>query len=491
MNVVVGPSARRLVAALGLGLACGGAASAQTVDARGAREIEAAYAAYFSRAVVDKGIVSVAPDRDGYRVTWNLQRGVDLAEAPAGALSVEPLVYRLIPGPGGVWTLHSEHLPHVGFNFSTETGHAGGALDFSGVVLKGRYDPGAAETLNATLSVAAVQAAFQAQDAERRSQAQLDEKGVSLEMRARPGADGGFDVALAQATEDIKQTATTPGSNPEDGQLNLAYEIGAASGGVTMTGLRAHEIGDVWKSSIARAASGESAASLKPKLAAALPGFHDMSAKAEIHDLAIDLPGGAGKLKSLNETLGFTGLAAAGGLNFGVDIEDFELKSALAPAWTEALWPASLHLSLKATSDGWDKAARLALDDPHFGEAGNLSAPTQAAIAATLLAGHPKFIVEPGHLASPLIDVTFEGEAALTDGAPTARFKVSAVSLDKLMSLLAELGKTDEDLEATTLALSVFKGLAQTGDDGRLNWEIVADGEGHMLVNGQLLPTDK
>ena len=491
MNPVVGRLARRLAAGLCLSLGLAGAAAAQTPDARGAREIEAAYAAYFSRAVVDKGIVSVAPDRDGYRVTWNLQHGVDLAEAPAGALAVEPLVYRLVPGAGGVWTLHSEHLPHLGFNFSTDTGHASGAVDFSGVALNGRYDPAGAEVLNATLSVAAVQAAFQVQDADRRSQAQLDEKGVTIELHARPGADGGFDVALAQATQDVKQKVSTPGSEPGDEQLNLDYEIGDATGGVTMAGLRVREIADLWKSSIARAANADSIAGLKPKLAAALPGFRDMSARAGIHDLAVELPGGGAKLKSLDERLGFTGLSAAGGLNFGVDIEDFELKSELAPTWSEALWPATLHLSLKATSDGWDQAARIALDDPHFGEAGSLSAPTQAAIASTLLAGHPKFIIEPGHLASPLVDVTFEGEAELAGGAPTARFKVSADGLDKLMSLLAELGKTDEDLQAAALSLSLLKGLAQTGDDGRLNWEIVADGDGQVLINGQAMPTDK
>ena len=74
---------------------CAGFASPATSD--GAKAIEQGYADYFGKAVVDKGIVSVSPDGDDYVVAWDLQKALDLAGPPKGALRIERFTYTLTP----------------------------------------------------------------------------------------------------------------------------------------------------------------------------------------------------------------------------------------------------------------------------------------------------------------------------------------------------------------------------------------------------------
>jgi hypothetical protein len=78
-------------------LAASSASFAAPATYDGAKEIEQGYIAYFSRAVVDKGIVTVTPRGEDYLVTWDLQRALELANPPQGALHIGPFSYTLTP----------------------------------------------------------------------------------------------------------------------------------------------------------------------------------------------------------------------------------------------------------------------------------------------------------------------------------------------------------------------------------------------------------
>jgi len=142
---------------------------------------------------------------------------------------------------------------------------------------------------------------------------------------------------------------------------------------------------------------------------------------------------------------------------------------------------------VRLTGEDWDKAARIALDDPHFGESGDLSPETSDQITQVLLAGHPKIVLTPGHLKIPALDLAFEGEASVAAGAPTAHFNVSADSLDKTIALLEDFAKVQPEAQSALLGVTLLKGLATTGADGRLVWDIESSG-GAITVNGSPLP---
>ena len=482
---------RRLLPIL---ILCGMSAGARAAPAtaRGAHDIEQTYAAYLGHAVIDEGIVSVAPDGDSYVVTWNLQKAVELAAPPPGELDIGALTYRLTPGPGGAWTLKGEHFPKIAFEGRADKGQASGALDLGGFQVEGVYDPALSEFLRSTTSVETLQGAFQIEDSGQRSEFSLSEDGLTLEARVKPSAEGnGVDVALAQAFKAMRESISTPSPDEGGDPEQMTYALTSVVGGASFEGLRAREIGEVWTYLVAHADDSATPPELKTRIQSALPLWRDIDAHAQIHDLQFNMPQGSATLKTLAETLRLTGFTAKGSVQFGLEVEDMAVKSDLAPPWLDAFWPASVSLNLSGSSDGWDEAARIALQDPQFGDKGDLSPRTQDEIAATLAAGHPKLTIAPSHVKTPALDMTFEGEASAEAGAAAGHFKVTADSLDKTIALLVEIGKTEPDAQNAVFAVTFLKGLARTGDDGRLVWEVDVAGGGEVTVNGTPMPVGR
>ena len=472
-------------AALALPLA---RAFAESATPEGARSIEQDYAAYFTQAVIDNGIVTVAPDDDGYLVTWNLQKAADLGGLE-GAVKIGPLSYRLIPGPAGAWTLRGDHLPPIGFDIPTPNGQTTGAFDFRGVGVDGVYDPLAHEFLRSKLGVDAMDGDFKVGDAGRQSRVKIAEQGIVLEARAIPNADDdGVDLAIAEAFKSMRETASAPSEDGQDDAAQMNYGVSGTVAGATFTGLRADEIAALWRSFAAHANADEWPPAIRERLLAALPFWNLLQSHAEFSDVGVETPEGGARMKTLQESLDLTGLTRKGVAEIALAIEDMSLKSDLLPPWSGELWPATLSLNVIASGEGWDKAARLAIDDPNFLADGELSAETQDKIGEVLTSGDPKLVLKPGHLKIPTIDLAFEGEAHIEADQPAGHLKISADGLDKTIALLQEMAKDDASLAPVILAVTLLKGLATADADGRLEWNIVATADGEVTVNGSPLP---
>jgi hypothetical protein len=478
----------RSLSAVGALALSGGAALADPATPEGAKAIEQGYAAYFSQGVIDEGIVSVEPQGDGYLVTWNPQKAFEAADAPKGAVRVDNFSYVLTPGPGDAWNMKAFHFPQVAVDVPTDKGQVRGVVALDGFHLDTDYDPQADEFLRSTLGTTNVAGAFQIADAAEVSDFKFSEDEVNVETRAKTSADGaGIDVAMAQAFKSLTETIATP--QPNGGPLaQFTYAVGGGVSGARLTGLRAKEIGALWKYLVAYDDDPSPRADLKPLLQSVLPLWQEIRADAKIDDMQFQMPFGTATMKSFGESIDLSGLTAFGLAEFDIKLEDLDVSSTLLPGWVSSLSPASFDLSLRLTGEDWDKAARIALDDPHFGESGDLSPETGDQITQVLMAGHPKIVLTPGHLKIPALDLAFEGEASVAGGAPTAHFNISADSLDRTIALLQDFAKAQPDAQNALLALTLWKGLATTGADGRLVWEIETSG-GAVTVNGSPLPT--
>jgi len=462
-------------------------AFAESATPEGAKSIEQDYAAFLTQAVIDTGIVTVAPDNDGYLVTWDLQKAADLGGLE-GAVKIDSMSYRLVPGPAGAWTLRGDHLPQISFDVPTPNGQTTGAFDFHGVGVDGVYDPMAREFLRSRLGIEAMEGAFKVGDAGRQSRVKIAEEGLVVEARAIPSADDdGVDLAIAEALKSMRETASAPsGEGEDDAQMN--YGVSGTVAGATFTGLRASEIAALWRSFAAHLDADQRPPAIRERLLAALPFWNQLRAHAEISDVSVETPQGGARMKTLQESLDLTGLTRKGAAEIALAIQDMTLKSDLLPPWSGELWPATLSLDVIATGEGWDKAARLAIDDPDFLADGALSADTQDKIGEVLTSGEPKLVLKPGHLKIPTIDLAFEGEAHIEGAQPAGRLKISADSLDKTIALLQEMAKDDASLTPAILGVTLLKGLATTNAEGRLVWDIVATADGDLTVNGAPLP---
>jgi hypothetical protein len=458
----------------------------------GAHAIEGVYLDYFGKAAIDKGVVSVAPDGDGYLVSWDLQKALDLMGSPAGALRIGRFSYRLVPAGEGAWTATADRFPSLAFDAPTDKGKMTGTLDLTGFRLDAAYDAAQANFLRSLVAADSLADKFHVAEPDRAADFDLAESGISIETRVKTSDSGaGVDVAISQSIDSLSEAILAPPPSGEGAPAAATYRIGAIAGGAAISGLRAREIGDWWKDVVAHSEGADAAVELNRRLRAALPLWNDLKTNGELHDLTLQTPMAEATLKTFAEKVGLSGLAADGAAQIGVAIDELRFKSPLLPPWVDQLSPISFHFDLRFAGKGLDQAAELALDDPDLVGKGELSPQTRDKIAAVLVAGRPKLTLSPGRLTTPMLDLTFEGEASIETGAPSGHFTFTADGLDKTIALFEEVAKTEPDLQPAALGLIFAKGLATTGADGRLAWKVDVDESGEVSVNGAPLPMEK
>jgi hypothetical protein len=462
---------------------------AEPATPEGAREIEEAYAAYFGHAAIANGLIAVKPDGEAYVVTWDLQRALTLSGAKPEAAEVGAFSYKLTREGDEGWSWSSEAFPRLAFRVATDQGPASGAFEFDGFALEGRFDPGKEPFLTNKIALGALKGDVTQTDDKGPTRVQFVENNLLMEVRAQTNDDDGVDVALAQALGATSQLVTPPGATP-DGDLNVKLNAEGSAGAGGITGLRAAEIGELWRAVVAGAENQKPADGLVDLVTAALPLWKDLKTEVRLKEVSVGTPLGSASFAGFGQSLTLTGLTDEGRLEIGFDFDNLKLQSPMAPGWADQLTPLSAKIGMALSDRNIGAAVRMAIQDPKFGASGDLSPDTQAAVNAAIKAGDPKIVLVPGHLKSPLIDLAFEGSAKIDPANVSASLKVSADSLDKAMALAAELGKSDPNLQSAMLGLTLVKGLAKTDADGRLSWDVSVEGD-KVTVNGSPLPTGK
>jgi hypothetical protein len=217
-----------------------------------------------------------------------------------------------------------------------------------------------------------------------------------------------------------------------------------------------------------------------------------MSFTADVSDLAFDMALAKADMKGFRETIelpGFTEVATGG---FGLKIDEFDLHSPFLPEGFESLLPLSLDFEVGVRFDGLDRIAKVALADQDFLLDKDVSPAGQAAIAAVFKTSAPTFTLAPGYLRNPLVDLVYQGELQVSpDNFIKGHVVVSADTLDKAMAFVKPFAVLSPDVAKAALAIGAAKGMAVTGPDGRLVWDIEMTGPPRQLtVNGVPVPLD-
>ena len=63
------------------------AARAEPATPEGAKQLLDGYVAVLGHEIADKGIVTVDPDGDAYKVTWHISRALPVAPSPSAQIS--------------------------------------------------------------------------------------------------------------------------------------------------------------------------------------------------------------------------------------------------------------------------------------------------------------------------------------------------------------------------------------------------------------------
>jgi hypothetical protein len=282
-------------------------------------------------------------------------------------------------------------------------------------------------------------------------------------------------------------------------KLDVTFKVGAGAVDGTVDQFRTREALAAWRFLLARkdqpsdaATDKASAAALKAILAGGLPGWERIDITTTLSDLVFDMSIAEAHMKGLRETVdlpGFTDVATGG---FGLKIDDLDMRSPVLPEGFELLLPLSLDFGLSVRLKGLDRVAKVALADPDFTLDKDVSPEGKAEIDEIFKDSEPTFTLAPGYLRSPLIDVAYQGEASVSGDAVKGRIRVSADTLDKVMALVKQFAALSPDIAKAALGVGAIKGMAKTGEDGRLVWDIEWTGApGQMSVNGVPIPIEQ
>ena len=474
---------RRLLFSCAALLAAASAAAAEPATPEGAQRIADSYAAYLSRKVLDSGALTVKAQAEDYFVAWDFRKALAALGASALAMTADPFVYRLTPTLGGGWVIKSSAAPTLTFGQNGK----GGSVAFDAYRLDGLIDPDAPERLRLEQDVGALKLDVRIPQGAATRRVLFAESANQTSLTAKASRDAGaVDVRSQGRAETIENASALVGVDGVETPLGGVRQSGVKGDG-ELSGLRAAEIADLWRFLVAGGGADKMPTDvLRAKLAAILPVWRAASGKTAADDVALSFAGGSATLKSLVEAFAITGVLPAASARLALSFKDARAEIAAAPDWAKAIWPVSLDFALEGRLDGLDGIAALALDDAQLLETGKLTPATRDRLAASLRDGHPRLTLSPSRIGSPLVEATFEGEAALVDGAIDAHATITADDLDRLLSAL---GASEDPNARQTLFLVTFaKGLART-EGGHLIWKIDYTPPDHIEVNGQSFST--
>ena len=490
---------RTLTAAAILLAAAAAPLAAEPASESGAQALKQQFSEYFGPFLTDQGIVTIEPKGDDYALAIDVEKAFELLKLPGAALKMDKFVTLLTPLPDGAWRSRGADYPAVSFHMPTPKGEISGAFEIKGYKAEGLYTPNLPEIFHTTGTIETVEANMHIPDATGSgANIELLEAGVSIEAKASAAGPSEINFSISQA---IKRAAEIVTMTPVDAKgaalgapVKVAYNFGAITSDAAIDALRARALANIWTWLIAHISAEKTAAAkaeLKSLVAAALPLWDKLGGSVTINDMSFEMPQGSVTIKSVTEILLLSGLTPTGGGRFALKFDGVNVQSPLLPAWSAQLQPAALDFDVMFAVDGLDKIATVALEAMDMEGKAPLGKEAEAKIAALFLSGSPKITLAPGHFTLPLIDLSFEGEAALTPPAPSGHFAISADGLDKMQAFLQKNAAAMPAMGQAIPGLIFAKGLAKTDAGGKLTWVIEITGDKSVTVNGQKFPPGK
>ncbi|GGE18800.1 hypothetical protein GCM10011390_42480 [Aureimonas endophytica] len=459
----------------------------------GARGLVQSLLPYFGQAAFDKGVVKVAPDPAGYRITLDPQGVVAaLASKSPGNIRIAPYSLVVSPRADGNWNTFSDAA--ISFSGTVEAPEGSQTIryELGPQVFKGVFSPPLAALLSGTGSV------------ERTEMSSADKNGGKVEMRlgridlsatGAPNAKGGADIGVKQTGRDFAETVSVPQAG--DGAVSgISFDVKAATlaSDLSAVAARTRPILDLYafmlahpeflegKPGDARLSAGQE--EFKTKLRALLPLWDDLRSTSELGGIAVTSPFGTAKAARFAGTMTASGIARSGSFTYALGIDGLELASPAIPAWTAALLPRDIALRFKVDNLDLETPAGIALADLDLTRAEPLSTEAKARITEAFDTNPPRFLLEESRIRSRDLDLLLSGSVAIAAGKPSASLRIEAAGLEKTIESLKQTAGDAPEVNQLIGGLSMAKGFGKTLADGRVQWIVDAASDGSVKING-------
>lgn len=431
------------------------------------------------------GNVTVTPEGNGYRASFDLKQMMHPFEDLGVTLEPATQSFVLAPNENGTWHVTSEAMPPVVMHLKDQVI----TMKTGTYKFEGTYDP----NLGLFVDQSMVQdGATIDQEAPALTQHRRSGHTV-LSQTAKPANDGRADADVHYGLSDVTaqmslrppppkaSVAVEPSSPPVD----ISYALPSAAVDLHADRLNALSLLDLWAFFVAhpnRDAITAGQEDLRSLLKAALPIVGGFKEAASAEGLAVQTQVGEFKASKMAGSLELADLAGSGRVASMLSIDGLTLPGSTLPPWSTGLLPTAIDLHASVTGLHFDEAAREAVDGFDLKHDG-LTPAQKEKIGHFLWPGDGKVTLAPSRIASPLLEIKLQGEATIGSVA-AGHLSVTGIGLDKAIAALQPVVQTDESAAQVLAQFVAAKNLAKPNPDGSYLWAIEATADGTLTVNG-------
>lgn len=472
-----------------------GQAAAAGASSEGAQGLVDTFHRYLGPARAGQAdFVRAEPQGNAYRLTLDFKEFARPIEALGVSVDSAEMSFLAEPLPDGTWHVSQMQLPtpltmHIKDNKLS--------YRFDGFSFDGVYDPALAAFIRFDETIGGM--STETEGPSGRGTAQYGEQHITGTGIAAEGELGAVDATVEQTVGafSMHQTMSMPPSEdgtPSAPPFDLSYGVESGRGDVSIAGMKALKLLDVWAYVVAHVqpdAPAIASQEIKTLITELLPVFQQLDEKVAVRALKVQSPMGEFGLKDLSGSLALSGIVSSSVFRTTLSFAGPSYPPALVPAWASQLIPESVEFGVNASGLDLDAAARQVIGEidvtkkPWVEESA-----WEAALQRAIPEGGIKVTLGPTGIHGPVLDIEVEGEMTVAMAAPTGSFNVTVKGLDAAIGLLKSAG--DDPMASQALAsLTLFQSWGRQASDGTTFYGIEIKADGEVSVNGQIVkPAD-
>lgn len=428
--------------------------------------------------------VKIAPDGDGYKVSFDLSGFAKAMQASGTEASTQSFDFNLAPSGGGKWKVH--HEGPMGFSMKSKD-----QFDINeqveSMTMDGEFDEALGSFTNLVANGKNISVKETVNDG-KGMKIDIDAKFASIgtKLTGAAAAGGGVDVKFnynlghGDMTQDIVKEGDPP--------LHLVIGIEGGTSDGTITGTKTLAILQLIKflnAHIAKDSLGKDQVAFKSALTDLMPVFGNLAMQGSFGKTTAQSPLGAFGVDKITASISANGVVKDGKFAEGLSFEGLSVPSNLVPSWASSLLTKNAGFSFSVTGYDLESAAKAELAAADFTKDPPVSPTVDKKIGELLL---PKGLVNVAisntSISNDTYKITVDGAMDIgPDAKPSGKAHVTAKGLDDVMKAM-QAAPPEAGLQGGAAVVVVAKGLGKAGSDGSMSWDVEATSDGKITVNG-------
>ena len=474
----------RSVSAIAMLLTSSHFALAEATD-EGATKLEGVFRAYLGD---NENVVSVETDGDNYKVTIDLASLADKAKMDGSKFEMSPIQLTVHDNGGGKWQVSKDGPLNILVDVPNALHLEGGSADYS---LTGVFDEALGTFASATVNTSkfTMNEAFTDPKTSAKASALVDIADSKTEINATANPTGGVNSDIKVSTGAFSETIDSAANeDTHSPAFNIKLNAQSSEMGLNGKGVRHKSILDLAaffvahqdKDSIVKAQN-----ELKGILTSALPLWDNMAGTTTLKTVKITTPMGDVGADQLDATLDMNGAVKDGKFGEKLSFTGLSLPAGIIPPWANTLVPKALSFDVVASGFNLAEPAGKMVSTMDLSQDKPLSDEFMATLMPIFLPkGTTTISLNKTGVSNDTYDLKADASFEVGPAAqPTGKATISLKGLDEIMKAV-QAAPPEAGLQSGAAVVVVAKGLAKTGADGALTWDVESTADGKVLVNG-------